>query len=449
LVSDIVICHYNGFQAWANGANMPIDIRLLYDYDRLAQDTCERITNLGKWLHLNAHRQRLSILILWMALGLFALGGGGVDLFAQEATSEPAPEATTAPAPDDSETDSDIDSEATGLQCATDALAFTFHMERGALLRGRGNPDEALLHYNCAVSINPDAYLAYRSRAIVRTAIGQYMSALADLDRSIELNPDDPIAYNNRANTLIRIGRFGDAIVALNRALAIDPENATAYNNRGLVYANLGDNESAIADYTRAIEIGHEPPYFPYVNLGNLYREQGQYRQALVQFERAIVEDPFYADGYKLVGDMHLELGNIDEAERNYLQYVDLTNNASEEVLGYVEAAQIRELVQRYLPSLFVILIVLYFIGDAFLRWRRNRKASQAIPTTSSAMTPQGQSPVVTVSTSPMPDAIPTTSASNNMPANQRQPRWAWLIVPVIAGLALLFRGERDETKST
>ena len=56
----------------------------------------------------------------------------------------------------------------------------------------------AIKAYTEAIELSPTLAEAYNNRGHLKNELGQYQTALADLDRAIELNPTLAMAYNNR-----------------------------------------------------------------------------------------------------------------------------------------------------------------------------------------------------------------------------------------------------------
>ena len=85
----------------------------------------------------------------------------------------------------------------------------------------------AQVDYNKALSINPNSYLSYSNRAIVKATLRRYREAVDDLNKAIELNPN-----------------FGDA-----------------YLNRGLCRVSLNDLNGGCLDLSKAGELGQLKAY--------------------------------------------------------------------------------------------------------------------------------------------------------------------------------------------
>ena len=62
-------------------------------------------------------------------------------------------------------------------------------------------------------------------------------------------------AYNNRANDKILTRDFDGAMVDCNKSIALDPASPLPFYNRGYVFSNQGNYKRAIADWEKAIQM--------------------------------------------------------------------------------------------------------------------------------------------------------------------------------------------------
>ena len=75
------------------------------------------------------------------------------------------------------------------------------------------------------------------------------------------------------------------------------PHKARPYNNRGFAYDEQGNFTQAISDYNKAIEL--DPEYAEaYTNRGVVYAKQGNFTQAMSDFTKAIELNPKLAEAY-------------------------------------------------------------------------------------------------------------------------------------------------------
>ena len=77
------------------------------------------------------------------------------------------------------------------------------------------------------------------------------------------------------------------AIEAANKAIRLMPNEAILYNTLGSLYAMQGDSRNAIVAFQKAIELNSEEPFY-HLNLSRLY--QGIGNQRLAQEHHRIYE---------------------------------------------------------------------------------------------------------------------------------------------------------------
>ena len=92
---------------------------------------------------------------------------------------------------------------------------------------------------------------------------------------------------------------------------------AVIYNNRAGVFRSEGEYDRAILEYNKAIEI--DPNYASaYMNRGKTYADKGEFDRAILEYNKAIEIDPRYATAYFNRG---IAYANKDEYVRAILDY--------------------------------------------------------------------------------------------------------------------------------
>lgn len=110
-----------------------------------------------------------------------------------------------------------------------------------------------------------------------------------------------------------RLGEHAEAIEIISTALELDPDNADNYNNLGLAYAGLGNHERSIAAIEKAIE--HKPDQFLFKNnLALQYRAIGNYEKAVQTLQEAIESEP-RPQLYLNLGGIYGEMKDVKNAE--------------------------------------------------------------------------------------------------------------------------------------
>ena len=167
----------------------------------------------------------------------------------------------------------------------TKANAFA-HNNLGLALYAEGKIEEAINHYNIAISISPTDVPPYYNRGTAYAKLGQYKLAIDDFNNIILLSsiyfmlskdqkPDYSILYNERGIVYGKANQYQNAIDDFNKAIRLNPDFFKAYNNRGFAYAKLGQYQRSIEDYDKAIKL--QPDYAKaYINRAIVYLNQGK-----------------------------------------------------------------------------------------------------------------------------------------------------------------------------
>lgn len=186
--------------------------------------------------------------------------------------------------------------------------------------------DDAILHYQKAIKINPDdkwTALVCHTLGLVyldmkmdfQSAISSFQAGLVldennyelhvaladiymaqnDLDTAVQtycdaikVNENIFLAYAKLGLALWEKGCTDEALIAYNKALELNPNCDTAYNNLGVVYIDgLFDNNEALKCFLKAIDLN--PNYtLAYFNAGRAYENLGLAREAASYYQMAI-----------------------------------------------------------------------------------------------------------------------------------------------------------------
>jgi tetratricopeptide (TPR) repeat protein len=125
------------------------------------------------------------------------------------------------------------------------------HLQLGAALLGRGEPDAAFPHALEAVRLEPGLVQARNNLAMARAQRGELAAAIAEYRELLRRRPDWASAHNNLGVALAETGRFEEAAGHFREALRLDP----GYEN---ARRNLADSEAAERDAPRTIAVLRE-----------------------------------------------------------------------------------------------------------------------------------------------------------------------------------------------
>ena len=160
----------------------------------------------------------------------------------------------------------------------------------GAQLMKMGRYDEAELHLDKAVRIDPNNYKAWHNKGALHLRQGRPMEALEALNKSIAIN-DYYKAYFSRAMLHEGTGRPELAIADADKVLAVQPQNARAWYIKADCQEKMGNAKEAMNNYNQAIQYEDTEPLF-FIRRGLLYGKLKQNTQALRDLNAAVALNP-------------------------------------------------------------------------------------------------------------------------------------------------------------
>lgn len=195
--------------------------------------------------------------------------------------------------------------------------------------------EDAIIHYNMAISINPDNEWT----AIVCHVLGStYTEIYGDLDSAITKFKEgialDPKNYDLRlalGDSLIAFGDIDNAIRTYCDAIELDSENYRGYSKAALALWEKDFIEEALVSYHKALDLN--PEYdIANNNLGVIYLDSlGCAKDALGYFEKAIEANPQYTMAYLNAGRACQLMNEKTIAAEYYQMALDL-NKITEEL---------------------------------------------------------------------------------------------------------------------
>jgi tetratricopeptide (TPR) repeat protein len=206
----------------------------------------------------------------------------------------------------------------------------------------QGNCELAQYFYQEALKLESDndSALVGKGRSLAcRGALGEairaFEAAIASNAQNISAHVQIALAYErqHRSDPTAFPSRLGEALEVLATAEAIAPDSAQVLNTKGIILYNLGNLDEAedaleiaagLASVASAdLDDGERSRI--QVNLGRVYRDQGELEKARLTFRRAVVLDPTYGAAHNNLGNVEFALGNCVDAEYELAQAVSLS----------------------------------------------------------------------------------------------------------------------------
>ncbi len=168
----------------------------------------------------------------------------------------------------------------------------------------------------------------YYNIGYIKTAQEQYNDAIKAFRKATQLDrlfakayeamgrayhqlgkPQDAEKYLQKAaNIYLEKEKMQNAEDILNEILQISPETVNVYNSLGVLYRKKGDFNTALQQYMKALRIHKNEPHIHY-NIGRLYLDMKDYREAKKHFALAVQFKPDFKAAREVLNAM--ELGTL------------------------------------------------------------------------------------------------------------------------------------------
>ena len=140
-----------------------------------------------------------------------------------------------------------------GLSAQFDSTNWKPRFNRAVSVAMLGNYETALSDLDFVISKKPTHQNAIFNRAEILLQLGEYDRAAADYATILKANPNDAAAYAGRGIALSALGETKAALQDLNAVVRLKPEEAVGYVDRADLYSSMGNWERAAGDYRVAI----------------------------------------------------------------------------------------------------------------------------------------------------------------------------------------------------
>ncbi len=147
---------------------------------------------------------------------------------------------------------------------------------------------------------------------------GNYINAIEKLSSTLKTSAD---VFYLRGLASFDQGEYKEALADFSQAAKLDPKE-TYYYYCGLAFYELGDYVQAAKSLTQAIQANSTYSYYYYIRgKSHFYQGQGNYPQAIENFQLVLQLDPEDASSYYY-------LGRINYLSKDYLQAIASFNKA-------------------------------------------------------------------------------------------------------------------------
>lgn len=196
------------------------------------------------------------------------------------------------------------------------------YLQLGFIRAARGDHEGAMEYYGRAVAANPNNALACNNLGYERYLKGDLPEAEKYYRQALARQPQFTLAINNLGNLLLSKHDTTAALACFEQVLRINSRDRFAWYNIGNTYLEVADYEKALEAYGKAFEAN--PSADIANNMGLALARSGQLEPAIPWFERALSLEAHYPLAHFNLGNVYGDLGNYEEACRQYDQVLQL-----------------------------------------------------------------------------------------------------------------------------
>ncbi len=229
---------------------------------------------------------------------------------------------------------------------------------------------------------------AYLQLAQALTAQNQQTEALTYYKKTIEQNPHNQEALYQLGTTFFKKNEYTEAVSYLEQYAALNNTNIEVLNQLHTAYAALVNREKSI--YYQQQVIALQPTELGYLQLGNLFLQQGNFPKAIESYNNVLTINPKNSQAYLNKAQTLEKNSHIQEAIDVYDQLLALYKNHPQSLLGKAallvkrgdtEAAlSLYQQLQPYIPAQKKASL-LYAMGTAHRKGGRLTQAQELFQT--------------------------------------------------------------------
>jgi tetratricopeptide (TPR) repeat protein len=154
--------------------------------------------------------------------------------------------------------------------------------DRGVEAEHEGKTDDAVQHYEKALSYSPDFYPAHNNLGNAYLGRQNFEAAQTQYEAVLKINQNDAQAHFNLANVLLSTQRYPAAEHELDEGFQRQPDSAFGHFLQGRVYSRTGRPDLAEKSLLTALQLDPKMPQ-AYLQLVNLYLQQKRTSDAIAE----------------------------------------------------------------------------------------------------------------------------------------------------------------------
>ena len=174
--------------------------------------------------------------------------------------------------------------------------------------------------------MTPEMHTAQLQQALQLHQSGQLDDAKNIYDQILETSPNQPDALHLRGLIALQTGNAESAVAYIRKATRLQPKNWAFKGNLAAALLETHDIEGARTLYLRAAQLKPDAPQFQ-TGIANCYAMQGKFADAEKQLRTVTQRFPQFALAWFNLGNVQRDQGNLRQAIEHYARAVALDPN--------------------------------------------------------------------------------------------------------------------------
>ena len=221
------------------------------------------------------------------------------------------------------------------------------HYNRGTTYLNDERYSEAVPAFQNAITLDPDFTTAHYNLGLTYLKMETYPRAIEALQKTITL--DDTYTAAHHALALAYLGQqeLGKAREAAREALKLDPNYQPARSFLEAIDPSFTPPEAETTTPPEPEQpVDRQPAAKPsqetHFELGSAYRDAKMFTEAIAEFKKTIDLDPDFTAAHTSLGEVYLEIGQLDDAENaaNAALKVDANSQSARQLLEDIKQAR-------------------------------------------------------------------------------------------------------------
>jgi tetratricopeptide (TPR) repeat protein len=152
------------------------------------------------------------------------------------------------------------------------------------------NPQQALIHYDQAIALDPNWVDAWIGRGVVKDMQDRPLEAVKDLEHAVKLASEHSDGWFYLANAYARCERYDEAFQAYTKMNALEPENLDGWLDHADLLLRMKGPDAAAKKLREGEQVHKLTGKYRYRLVSYMLR-MGHQQQALLELEEALMAD--------------------------------------------------------------------------------------------------------------------------------------------------------------